>query len=163
WQPGANGQYLQGGTGVPPPYWSALDLDGGQNGGGLPPLAPSTKYSVPGEKRSNYPNSWYNVFPYYSANNTAPYPLAAPCVLSFAPKAAGSAQGSLLVTTDSFDFDRPGLLPWLPQPAAGTTNGYSMGAGARYPSGPTVAFTPAPNIPTAGEFGADRRGVHPQN
>ena len=61
-QPGANGQFLQGGTGVPPPYWSALDLDGGQNpAGGPPPLNPTSKYRIPGEQFNGYGNSWYNV------------------------------------------------------------------------------------------------------
>ena len=79
------------------------------------------------------------------------------CPLSFA-----NAKTRRLVTTHSFDVDRPGVAPWVWDPnAAGQT--YTLAAGNPSPSGGPIPFpTPAGNLPPTpaySEFGPDWRAV----
>jgi hypothetical protein len=96
------------------------------------------------------------------------------CPLTFSNPAdpAGSARRRNLVTTISFDFDRPGLTPLYYNPSsAPTQNQLTITAGSNptiFPSGPSFnfpsplsalnpVFPAAPSTPSNGEFSGDWR------
>jgi hypothetical protein len=70
---------------------------------------------------------------------------------------AGAARRRRLVTTDSFDPDRPGATPWYWN--APTSTPYKLAAGANAPYASALPFPPLPNSPNAGEYGQDWRST----